>query len=165
MDAKNFQDSRNSELDAFKKQYSFLKTQYSTALSAAINESDHAKQQALISQIQQINSELSNELHGIIGILNKGSNKFDPKQLDDLTNDLIQYQKDYSELEKSKDKVATLKIIANTNAATLRNATWMYYIYIAILVIIAGYLGYLILTTTWKSTFQQVVSTIQSARV
>ena len=94
MDAKNFQDSRNSELDAFKKQYSFLKTQYSTALSAAINESDHAKQQALISQIQQINSELSNELHGIIGILNKGSNKFDPKQLDDLTNDLIQYQKD-----------------------------------------------------------------------
>lgn len=165
MDVKNFQDSRNSELDAFKKQYSFLKTQYSTALSAAINESDSAKQQALISQIQQINSELSNELHGIIGILNKGSNKFDPKQLDDLTNDLIQYQKDYSELEKSKDKVATLKIIANTNAATLRNATWMYYIYIAILVIIAGYLGYLILTTTWKSTFQQVVSTIQSARV
>lgn len=165
MDVKNFQDSRNSELDAFKKQYSFLKTQYSTALSAAINESDSAKQQALISQIQQINSELSNELHVIIGILNKGSNKFDPKQLDDLTNDLIQYQKDYSELEKSKDKVATLKIIANTNAATLRNATWMYYIYIAILVIIAGYLGYLILTTTWKSTFQQVVSTIQSARV
>ena len=51
MDVKNFQDSRNSELDAFKKQYSFLKTQYSTALSAAINESDPASQQALISQV------------------------------------------------------------------------------------------------------------------
>jgi hypothetical protein len=165
MDVKNFQDSRNSELDAFKKQYSFLKTQYSTALSAAINESDPASQQALISQVQQINSQLSNELHGIIGILNKGSNKFDPKQLDDLTNDLIQYQKDYNELEKSKDKIATLKIIANTNAATLKNATWMYYIYIAILVILSGYLGYIILTTTWKSTFQQIVSTVQSTRL
>lgn len=165
MDVKNFQDSRNSELDAFKKQYSFLKTQYSTALSAAINESDPASQQALISQVQQINSQLSNELHGIIGILNKGSNKFDPKQLDDLTNDLIQYQKDYNELEKSKDKIATLKIIANTNATTLKNATWMYYIYIAILVILSGYLGYIILTTTWKSTFQQIVSTVQSTRL
>ena len=114
MDVKNFQDSRNTQLEAFKKQYGFLKTHYSSVLSSAINEPDPAKQQTLISQIQQINSQLTNEVHGILSILNKGDTKFDPKQLDDLTNDLIQYQKDYDELEKSKDKVSTLKIIANT---------------------------------------------------
>lgn len=165
MDVKNFQDLRNSELDAFKKQYSFLKTQYSTTLSAAINESDPAKQQTLISHIQQINSQLSSELHEIIAVLNKGSAKFDPKQLDDLTNDLIQYQKDYIELEKSKDKIATLKIIANTNVSTLRNALWMYYLYIAALVVIAAYVGYLVLTTSWKTMFSQFVSTVQTVRV
>jgi DNA repair exonuclease SbcCD ATPase subunit len=164
MDVKNFQDSRNTELEAFKKQYSFLKTHYSTALSSAINEPDPAKQQTLISQIQQINSQLSNELHGILSTLNKGHAKFDPKQLDDLTNDLIQYQKDYDDIEKSKDKVSTLKIIANTNASTLKNATIMYYIYISILVIISLYVGYLIVKTSWKQSVKQIMSTIQTVQ-
>jgi hypothetical protein len=164
MDVKNFQDSRNTQLEAFKKQYSFLKTHYSSVLSSAINEPDPAKQQTLISQIQQINSQLTNEVHGILSILNKGDTKFDPKQLDDLTNDLIQYQKDYDELEKSKDKVSTLKIIANTNATTLRNATLMYYVYIAVLSILSLYLGYLVLTTSWKQSIKQIMSRIQTVQ-
>jgi len=164
MDVKTFQDSRNTELEAFKKQYNFLKTHYSSVLSSAINEPDPAKQQTLISQIQQINSQLTNEVHGILSILNRGDTKFDPKQLDDLTNDLIQYQKDYDELEKSKDKVVTLKIIENTNATTLKNATIMYYLYIAVVSILSLYLAYLVLTTSWKQSIKQIMSTIQSVQ-
>jgi hypothetical protein len=109
MDVKNFQDSRNSELDAFKKSFTFLKGEYSKALSSAIREPDPNQQQILIQRVQQINSQLASELNGIINVLNKDSKGFNAKELDDLTNDLIQYQKDYAEIEKSKDKVTTLK--------------------------------------------------------
>ena len=153
MEVKEFQDSRKAELDSFKKQYQFLKKQYSDALMSAINEKDPNQQQSLIQQVQQANTNLTSELHGIIGILNKGSDGFDAKELDELTNDLINYQKEYAEIEKSNDKVKTLKMILNTTRANLKNATYMYYIYIAILIFLAFYIGYLVLRTSWSHTF------------
>jgi len=111
MDVKEFQDSRNSELDVFSKQYSFLKQQYSSTLSSAIQESDPAKQQELIQQVQQLNTQMADEIRTILNTLNKGAQGFDPKTLDDLTADLIQYQKDYAEIERTKDRVNTLKLI------------------------------------------------------
>ena len=156
MDVKKFQDSRNSELDSFKKQYQFLKKEYSDALSAAIKETDPAQQLVLISRVQQVNGNLAEELHSIINVLNKGSTGFDAKELDDLTADLIKYQKDYAEIEKSKDKVATLKLIRDRTAEQLKSATFMYYVYIAILVVLSFYVGYLVLTTTWAQTISRM---------
>jgi hypothetical protein len=150
MEVKEFQDSRNAELESFKKQYQLLKKEYSDALMSAINERDPNKQQELIQRVQQTNTSLASELHGIISILNKGTSGFDAKELDDLTNDLIKYQKEYAEIEKSNDKVKTLKAILNTTKANLKNATYMYYIYIAILILLAFYIGYLVLRTTWS---------------
>ena len=40
MDIKEFTDSRNTQLADFQKQYAYLKSEYSTAVSAAIQESD-----------------------------------------------------------------------------------------------------------------------------
>jgi hypothetical protein len=40
MDIKEFSDSRNAQLAAFQKQYTYLKSQYSTAVLAAIQETD-----------------------------------------------------------------------------------------------------------------------------
>ena len=153
MEVKEFQDSRKAELDSFKKQYQFLKKEYSDALMSAIKEKSPDKQHALIQQVQQANTNLTSELHGIIGMLNKGSKGFDSKELDDLTNDLINYQKEYAEIEKSNDKVNTLKAILNTTKANLKNATYLYYIYIAVLIFLAFYIGYLVLRTTWSHTF------------
>jgi hypothetical protein len=62
MDVKKFQDSRNKELSDFKKQYQLLKTEYSTTLSAAINEPDPNQQVVLIQRVQQINAQLADEL-------------------------------------------------------------------------------------------------------
>jgi uncharacterized protein YjgD (DUF1641 family) len=160
MDVKKFQDSRNAELDSFKKQYQFLKSEYSDALSSAIKETDSAQQQTLISRVQQINGQLAEELHGIINVLNKGSKGFDSKELDDLTADLITYQKEYAEIEKSKDKVSTLKLIRDSTGNTLKNAMVMYYIYIAILVALSFYVGYLVLKTTWAQTFSKMFTTV-----
>jgi hypothetical protein len=144
MDVRKFQDSRNAELDAFKKQYALLKSEHSRELAAAINESDPSQQQALITRVQQINTQLVAELHGIMNTLNKGQPGFDAKELDDLTAELIQYQKDYAQLEMTKDRVATLKIIQSGNSNKLQSAQYIYYIYIAILLLLVFYVTYLI---------------------
>jgi len=163
MDVKKFQDSRNAELSSFKKQFQFLKEEYSAALSAAINEPDATQQLILIQRVQQINAQLAEELHGIINILNKGADSFQPKELDDLTNDLIKYQKEYAEIEKSKDKTETLKLIKHTTSEKLDNATFMYYIYVAILVSLAFYLAWTVLSTTWSQNLKSLFTTKPSA--
>ena len=149
MEVKKFQDSRNAELDLFKKQYTFLKSEYSMAIESALREPDSSKQETLISRIQEINAKLTEEIHGILSVLNKGSVGFDSKQLNDLTNDLIQYQKEYAEIEKSKDRVMTLKKIYVTTTEKLQAATFMYYIYITVLIILSFYVAYLVIKTSF----------------
>jgi hypothetical protein len=100
--------------------------------------------------------QLADELRSIINVLNKGTSGFDPKELDDLTNDLIKYQKEYDEIEKSKDKVDTLKLIRDNTSEKLNNATFMYYVYIAILVSLSVLVGYLVLTTTWSQALNSM---------
>ena len=163
MDVKKFQDSRNAELVSFKKQYQFLKGEYASTLSAAIKESDPSQQLILIQRVQQINAQLANELHNIINILNKGTSGFEPKELDDLTNDLIKYQKEYTEIEKSKDKVDTLKLIRNSTSEKLDSATFMYYVYVALLIGISFYVAYLVLATSWSQNIGKMFSKQTSA--
>ena len=160
MEVKQFQDSRNAELESFTKQYAFLKTEYSKTLESALRESDPEEQQVLITNIQQINSQLTEELHTIISKLNKGSSGFDPKQMDELTADLIQYQKDYAEIEKSKDRVMTLKKIFSTTSQNLQSANFMYYLYIAILLVLCFYVSYLVLQTSWSKPLFSTASTV-----
>lgn len=136
MEVREFQDSRNAELDSFQKQYISLKQQYSSTLSSAINEKDPEKQQELIGQVQSLNTQMADEVRSILGVLNKGSEKFDPKTLDSLTDDLIRYQKDYAEIEKTKDRVNTLKLIHSGTLKDLAGATYWYYIYIVILILL-----------------------------
>lgn len=160
MEVKKFQDSRNAELSLFQKQYEFLKGEYLKTLESALRESDPAEQQTFISRIQQINSQLTEELHTILSKLNQGSDSFDPKQMEQLTEDLIQYQKEYAEIEKSKDRVMTLKKIYATTSDSLKSATFMYYLYIAILLILCFYVSYLVLKTSWGKSFISTATTV-----
>ena len=160
MEVKKFQDSRNTELTSFQKQYVFLKSEYAQTLESALREPDVAEQQTLITRIQQINSQLTEELHAILSKLNQGSVGFDPKQMDELTTDLIQYQKDYAEIERSKDRVNTLKKIHATTSENLSSATFMYYLYIAILLVLCFYVSYLVLKTSWSKSFFSTASTV-----
>jgi hypothetical protein len=165
MEVKAFQDARNSDLDAFKKKYEFLKGEYSKTLSGAIKEEDPNKQQTLMQRVQEINSQLVEELHGMIASLNKGSKGFDVKDMDELTADLIKYQKDYADIEKSKDKVTTLKLIKNTTTETLKKATMMYYVYITILLVLSFYIGYLVLKTNWVETVGETITKAVGGRL
>lgn len=149
MDVQRFRDSREKELSDFKKQYSFLKTEYSSALQSAITENDPAKQSELITQVLTLNSSMAAELRDIIAKLNQGAQGFDPKELNDLTSELIQYQKDYEEIEQSKDKVNTLKRIHETNKEILKKENAWYTLYIGIIIILLFVVAYLVFKTEW----------------
>ena len=136
MDIKQFQDSRKSQLDEFEKQYSYLKSEYATALKSSIAETDPATQQELVTRVQQINEEMSGELRDILGVLNKGAESFDPTTIDKLTQDLIKYQEDYKKIQQSQDRLKTLKLILNTNKTTLLEANWAYNLYIGLIILL-----------------------------
>jgi hypothetical protein len=157
MDIKEFQQSRDSKLAEFQKEYNFLKTQYSSTLLAAIQEQDPEAQQKLISTLLKINEELSNQVRTIITDINQGSQSFDPKTLDDLTNDLIEYQKQYHEIQNNKDKLQTLKLIYSTNKSKLQETTFMYNMYLAALIILTFVVIYFVMKT---STVSSVVNTV-----
>jgi hypothetical protein len=157
MEIKEFQESRNSKLEEFQKEYNFLKTQYSSTLLAAIQEPDPEAQQKLVSTVLQLNTELSNQVRGILTELNQGSGSFDPKTLDDLTNDLIEYQKQYHEIQTNKDRLQTLKIIYSTNKEKLKETEFMYNLYVAALIILTFVAIYLVMRT---NSVLQTVDTI-----
>lgn len=160
MDVKRFQDSRKTELDNFQKQYDMLKREYSNSVSAAINEKDPVKQKELIDRVLGSNARLAEEVRTITNVLNKGDNGFNYKELDDLTTDLIKYQHDYAELEKTKDKVQTLKMIHESMIKKLNSTTTTYYLYVAIVLLLAFYVAYLVFTTSLGQSIKAVVSKV-----
>jgi hypothetical protein len=148
MEIKQFQDSRNAKLADFEKGYNFLKTEYSSTLLSAIQESDPAAQQQLISRVLQLNTELSSQVRSMLTDMNQGSGSFNPKTLDDLTNDLIEYQKQYQEIQQNKDRLQTLKIIYSTNKKKLVETEFMYNIYLTALIVLTFLVIYFAMTTS-----------------
>jgi hypothetical protein len=149
MDVQRFRDSRQQKLDEFKQKYSFLRSQYSRTLLAAIQEQDPQSQQEMISQLLSVNAEMVDELKTILGDLNRGQDSFSPKTIGELTNDLIQYQKDYAEIEKSRDRVGTLKMIHSQQSGQLNSATTMFNIYVGVLLALAFLVAYLVIRSSW----------------
>jgi hypothetical protein len=159
MEIKEFQDSRNLKLAEFETGYNFLKTQYSSTLLSAIQESDPAAQQQLISRVLELNGELSSQVRTILSDLNQGSGSFNPKTLDDLTNDLIVYQKQYQEIQTNKDRLQTLKMIYSTNKQKLQETEFMYNLYLAALVLLTFLVIYYVIRTRMLSDTVSSIAT------
>lgn len=165
MEIKEFENSRNSRLDDFEKTYDSLKREYTSAVLAAIQETDAEKQQELISRVLSINSDLSSELRSIISDMNKSSDKVPLKTMDQLTTDLINYQKQYSEVEKGKDRLQTLKLINKSNDDKLSDTSFMYNLYIGALVFLIFIVGYLVIRTNWRQAYNTVTSSMPSSQM
>ena len=157
MEIKQFEDSRAKDLDAFNTRFSFLKQEYSVALNSAISEVDPAAQAGLISRIQQLNSQMTEELRGMITILSKSP---DQKNIDELTDQLIQYQKDYAEIQQSQDKLMTLKLIKNTTKETLVKAQYTYWIYLGLLIFLCLVIAYQVFSVSIRSVVQGVTQSL-----
>jgi hypothetical protein len=157
MEIKQFEDSRAKDLDAFNTRFSFLKQEYSVALNSAIAETDQAAQAGLIGRIQQLNSQMTEELRGMIAILSKSP---DQKNIDELTEQLIQYQKDYAEIQQSQDKLMTLKLIKNTTKETLVKAQYTYWIYLGLLIVLCFIIAYQVFKVSISSVVEGVTQSL-----
>jgi hydrogenase maturation factor HypF (carbamoyltransferase family) len=123
--------------------YGFLKSEYSSALLFAIqNPSDESIQRVL-----EINAELIDEVNELVHKLNSG------ESIESLMSDLIKYQKDYAEITQSENKITTLKMIYNSTSEQLKTANIMYYIYLALLVLLSFVIVYQILRSATISNF------------
>ena len=162
MEIKEFEIARNSKLTEFQEKYRFLKQEYSSTVLAAINEKDGTKQQELVSRVLSINADLSNELRQIISEIYKGSEFVPSKTIEELTEDLIRYQKEYSDIEKGKDRLQTLKLINSANTKRLTDATNMFNIYLGVLIFLIALVSYLVFRTDVRSVYNKVTSTISS---
>jgi uncharacterized membrane protein (DUF106 family) len=107
---------------------------------------------------------MSGELRNIISDLNKKTPEFDPKTLEELTNDLIEYQKQYHEIQEGKDRLQTLKIIQADNQKKLNETRSMFNMYLLALIILTILVAILVLrspfVTTIGDTIKQTTSSI-----
>ena len=159
MDIKNFQDRRNQKLLDFNERFDFLKQEYTQTLNMTLLEEDPTKQPILISRIQQLNTQMTDELREIITELTKQQEQ--EGSIDELTQQLIQYQKDYAEIQQSQDKLTTLKLIKNSNSQTLNEAQTMYWVYLGGLIL----LTFLIIFNVFKVSFSSSIQTIKQTLI
>jgi len=159
MESKSFKDSRDATLSEFQTRYNTLRTQYSSALMSAIQERDSDKQQELIQEILAVNEEMTNEVRGILEVLNKGTKSFNTTIIDNLTQDLINYQKQHVEIRESKDKLMTLKIIQSSSKEKIETANQLYMFYLIALIGLIFVVGYLAIRTPGYFTLPSVTPT------
>jgi DNA repair exonuclease SbcCD ATPase subunit len=159
MDIKNFQDRRNQKLFDFEKRFDFLKQEYTQTLNMSLLEEDSTKQPILVSRIQQLNTQMTDELREIITELTKQQEQ--EGSIDNLTQQLIQYQKDYAEIQQSQDKLTTLKLIKNSNSQSLNEAETMYWLYLGGLIL----LTFLIIFNVFKVSFSSSIDTIKQTLI
>jgi hypothetical protein len=102
MDIKQYQLNREQDLQTFKSEYDELKALYINFLTQAIYDSSK------IEQVLDTNKSLSDLVQNFIG---QSQNKFDSETINKLTNEIIEYQKEYKELKSSEEKTKHLKKI------------------------------------------------------
>lgn len=149
MEVNQFRQARATQMNDFQKDYTTLQTEYSRLLLAAIQEQDPSKQQDLVQKVLSINSELSERVRSMISEVNKSNNT---ESLNKLTQELIQYQKEYDDIQKGKDSVTTLKMIYATDSMKVKQAESMFYFYIFSIVAMC----ILIVILIFRSGFSQL---------
>jgi len=165
MDVKAFEKTRADKLDAYKKEYSEKKHDYTFTMDAAIQEGDPKAQNDLIQTVLSMNTELSDFLKEMIGDLNKGQNSINSATVTKLNSDLIKYQQEFQAVKESTDKITTLKKLQATNSGLEKTALNTYYLYLLVIAILVIICVYFTIKTSWSSSlYQTVTSAVTSAK-
>ena len=159
MDVKAFEKTRADKLDAYKKEYSEKKHDYTVTMDAAIQEGDPKAQNDLIQAVLSMNTELSEFVRTMIGDISKGSDSINSTTVNQLNADLIKYQQEFEEVKQSQDKIKTLKKLQGINSGLANSALSSYYIYLTIIGILTVISVYLTINAAWTTTFMQRMTT------
>jgi hypothetical protein len=142
-------------MEQFHYEYSDLKNKYETSLNRAVIEQDPSKQQMLVQQVININQQMSDKIREFLSTMKNVNTNL----LYDLTQDLIKYQQDKIEIEKSNQHIRALKFILNKTEENVKRATYKYYLYIGTLVLLAIFICILIIKSAYTKTIvEKVVS-------
>jgi hypothetical protein len=143
MDIQVYQENREKDMKAFKSEYDDLKAQYARYLADSVYDPSN------IDQVLETNKLLVELVNKFIA---ESQNKFDAKTIQDLTQQIISYQKEYQEIQTSQQQTKTLKNILNKENISLTNIQsefntylWIFFgcILILILLIFTVPSGYL----------------------
>jgi hypothetical protein len=163
MDVKQLLKTRNDSLKEFEDTYNTLKVRYNSLILSAIQEEDAASQQTLIQEILDINAELTAQLRTILSEISSAPKGFDVKTLDQLTAELVEYQKQHQELTSQKDRLTTLKLIASSTNNQVVQATMMYWIYLISLILAMFVVAFLAFRLSITSAMSAIQSSVASA--
>lgn len=156
MDIIQYQKDRDAELAAFQTSYNDLKTKYSSLLSDAVNEQDPAQQSALVQQILQVNAELSSEVRAFIAQSGQKEG-YDPKVLEEINQDLIDYQNQYNDIKSTQDMTLTLQNILNAKQNELGSVRNKYNLFLGLLILAILVILFLIFRTPSQGIFSTVL--------
>ena len=158
MDVKAFEKARADKLDAYKKEYSEKKRDYTFTMDAAIQEGDPKAQNELIQTVLYMNTQLSDFLKEMISDINKGDNSINSATVNQLNGDLIKYQQEFQAVKESEDKIKTLKILQGTTAGLVDTALKTYYVYLIVIALLILICVYFTIKTSWSTSLAQIVT-------
>jgi len=125
--------------------------EYKRLVLSAIQEKDSGKQQDLIQRVLEINSDISQDIRDELTKLH--SKPSSVEMIQNLTEQLIEYQKQYKEIKESNDKLMTLRMIYADNSQKLQQAESMYNVYLIGIIVLSLIVAILVFRSAVKSSY------------
>jgi hypothetical protein len=122
--------------------YTSLKEQYYKLIAEALNEPNAEKQQDIIKQILDTNTLLATEIRTYVSEQTQKPNN--PEELQELTNELLNIQKEFLKIQETKDYKTTLEMILDNNQSKLFNLKTKLNIFLVLLGLSIIYILYMI---------------------
>jgi hypothetical protein len=155
MDIIAYQDQRDKELATFGREYTNLKELYESALASAIAEQDPVAQVNEIKRVLQLNGELASLFRAFIA-KHGDTQGYNPVILRQISDDLAKYQNQYDEIQKSSDRVTTMKKIRDEDKEKLQGLKQEYNIYLGLILIAILIVLFLIFRTPSQSIISSI---------
>jgi ribosomal protein L4 len=109
MNPGEFRIEREKRLKEFEDKYATLKTEYSSALRSAMNETDRAKQCVLIKTALDKNREITTAVESFLTLSDDKSCKLTPEMVRSLRADIEKYKQQHAEIQQGRDRVYALQ--------------------------------------------------------
>ena len=109
MNPGEFRIEREKRVKEFEDKYATLKTEYSTALRSAMNETDRAKQCVLIKTALDKNREITTAVQSFLTLSDDKSCKLTPEMVRGLRADIEKYKEQHAEIQQGRDRVFALQ--------------------------------------------------------
>lgn len=135
MNPSEFRTERDKRLREFENTYTRLKTEYSTAIRSAMNETDRAKQCVLIKTALDKNKEITTAVQSFLTLSDDKTCKLSPDMIRSLRADIEKYKQQHAEIQQGRDRVYALQQSYDqlqNQSAVVEGSQFLYVILLAI---------------------------------